>query len=78
MGLEWNTEADLRESNRTWKVGCIVLEGGSTTHVHYLFIHFNNCIVNAYCVPGIALETIYFLAISEIRKRTGNELVKIL
>lgn len=49
-------EADLRELNRTWKIGFMVLEGSSIRCVRYSLIHFSKCLLNAYCVLGIALR----------------------
>lgn len=56
LGLRWTTEADLRQSNRVWKVAFVLLEGSSMGHVHYLLIHIPKCLLNAYYVPGIALR----------------------
>lgn len=41
---------------------------GSIVHVHYLFIHLEKCLLNAYYVSGLALEMIHFLVIIQSKE----------
>ena len=73
MGLGWITDADLRQPNRTRKVGFILLEGTSIKRVHDFFISFNKCLLNAYYVPGFAVEIIHFLVVIRSKEANGKQ-----
>lgn len=75
LGLRQIIEADLRQSNGKWKVGFVMLGGSSMGCIHYLSIHINKRLWNAYMCQSLLSERMHFLVV--IRNLKGNELTKI-